>query len=412
MKIKWVGKNVLIWIIAILVSIPIISILPDHVDAKCTYVSGYTKKNGTRVSGYTRGCGKTSETINTKSYTPSYNDSNSYYGSSKIINLYKGKNFVGTTDSNKLVYVKGYYQKDGTYIRPHFRTHPNNYLNDNFSYFGISSLTPKQKYPQFIFSSDKDIAMKEKYLLYNLSDYSLNEKQLSILKSYTIALKEAESNKQKERSAISLGTQFYKDLNHDEYLAVSNTKFDLYGIFTLEDYLYNVVNSIVPNLRASIVDTQILETYAYLLSEARNDPTKLKIARNYGKNFYKIIGADSISIEKQLEMDELQTFDTTPNNASNWPITQLESIDVYSLANGEVRNYLIKVGASYEIVFNFNVILDSISYQTSLELLYGGSEYFLNSAFTEGIRFYTNQGLDNEEAKSQTIIDINVILSS
>lgn len=34
------------------------------------------------------------------------------------------------------VSVKGYYRKDGTYVRPHQRTRPNNTVTDNYSYRG------------------------------------------------------------------------------------------------------------------------------------------------------------------------------------------------------------------------------------------------------------------------------------
>ena len=31
------------------------------------------------------------------------------------------------------VYVNGYYRNDGTYVQPHYRTSPNNTVNDNWS---------------------------------------------------------------------------------------------------------------------------------------------------------------------------------------------------------------------------------------------------------------------------------------
>ncbi|MBN8825487.1 MULTISPECIES: hypothetical protein [unclassified Spirosoma] len=34
------------------------------------------------------------------------------------------------------VHVRGYYRKDGTYVRPHERTRPNNTVTDNYSYPG------------------------------------------------------------------------------------------------------------------------------------------------------------------------------------------------------------------------------------------------------------------------------------
>lgn len=409
----WFKKIIMFSISVLLISIVNLPVLPYKAEAKCTYVSGYTKKDGTRVSGYYRGCGSSNSTSSSDSFTTTYySDNNNYYGSSRIVNLYKGKNFVGKTDSDKLVYVKSYYRKDGTFVRPHYRTYPNSYLNDNFSYLGVSSLTPKEKYPNFIYSNDKNTALKEKYLLYNLLDYNLNDKQLATLKTYTNLLNEAETDKQKEQFAINVGTQFYKDIGYDETNAISSSKFDLTGAITLEDYLFNVANNINPLFKKTVGDIPVLETYATLLKEARNDPVKLNIAQKYGTKFYKLIGAPTWTIENQLEMDKLQPFDTVTNNNSLSPNTQLTSINDYSLSYNVVRNYLVGVGASHNIVFSFDVILDSISYQVDLELLYGGSEYFLNSSLTEGIKFYTKYGLSNEEAKNQTFKDINVILAS
>ncbi|MBA9088154.1 hypothetical protein FHR92_004650 [Fontibacillus solani] len=240
----------------------------------------------------------------------------------------------------------------------------------------------------------------------------MNDKQLSTLKTYTTALKEAESDKQKEQSALEIGIQFYKDLGYDETSAISSSKFDFTGVVTLEDYLYNVANSLNPLFKKTIGDIPILETYAILLKDAKDDPTKINIAQNYGTKFYKLIGATTWTIKDQLEMDKLQPFDTASSDTSLSPTTQLASISEYSLSYDVVRNYLISVGANYNIGFDFDVILGPISYQVDLELLYSGSEYFLNSALTEGIEFYTNHGLSKDEARYQTIKDINVILGS
>ena len=42
--------------------------------------------------------------------------------------------FVG--NSFALVSVRGYTRRDGTYVRPHFRTHPDGNPYNNFSYRG------------------------------------------------------------------------------------------------------------------------------------------------------------------------------------------------------------------------------------------------------------------------------------
>ncbi len=36
----------------------------------------------------------------------------------------------------KDVYVDGYYRNDGTYVKPHYMSSPNNTRNDNFSTYG------------------------------------------------------------------------------------------------------------------------------------------------------------------------------------------------------------------------------------------------------------------------------------
>ena len=40
----------------------------------------------------------------------------------------------------KDVKVSGYYRKDGTYVRAHYRTSPNSTVTDNYSYLGISKI--------------------------------------------------------------------------------------------------------------------------------------------------------------------------------------------------------------------------------------------------------------------------------
>lgn len=51
------------------------------------------------------------------------------------------------------VYVNGYYRKDGTYVRPHYRSAPNHTVNDNFStegninpYTGEPGTKPREPY--------------------------------------------------------------------------------------------------------------------------------------------------------------------------------------------------------------------------------------------------------------------------
>lgn len=69
----------------------------------CSWVDGYTRKDGTVVAGHTR-C--------KHNYSPSstYSTSGTSSGGAPCITSYCGP-----------VHVKGYYRKDGTYVRPYTR---------------------------------------------------------------------------------------------------------------------------------------------------------------------------------------------------------------------------------------------------------------------------------------------------
>ncbi|SET18678.1 hypothetical protein [[Clostridium] polysaccharolyticum] len=154
------------------------------INAKKTYVHSYYRKDGTYVHGYYRNSGGSSSSsgYSSSGYSSSssssssgsvdrsdslYNNSSSYDNTSSknnslvkkpsgstyksfkgtpvvnrnnTVNLYRNQTLVGTVPVDELVYVNGYYRKDGTYVRPHFRTYPNRYLSDNFSTYGLSTL--------------------------------------------------------------------------------------------------------------------------------------------------------------------------------------------------------------------------------------------------------------------------------
>ncbi|MEK4367222.1 MULTISPECIES: hypothetical protein [Paenibacillus] len=394
---------VIVFTIALL-SLLLDSISPRFAEAKCTYVSGYTKKNGTRVSGYYRGCGTTDNNSSYKPYVPTYTQDNNYFGLSNTVNLYKGNNYVGNAEIENLVYVNGYYRKDGTYVRPHYRTHPNNYINDNFSYLGISSLVPHTKYPSFIFNTNQDISLKESYLLYSLAEHNLNQSQLKTLKNYAENLNEVELNKELEQKSIIAGKQFYTSLGYDDTTAYNKTRFDLSGNLSIEDYLFNVTYNFNPSSKEVFGDFPMLETYAYLLNESRTDLNLREVTKKYGKRFYTFVGADNLTIENQIEMDLIQPFETNPSSIPLMPPTETKK--------QSIKSYLMSESTHHGIIFNSQVSFDIINYQNSLESLYNGSSSNFTFSLSEGIKFYTKHGLNVEGARNQTIKDINIILAS
>ncbi|MFH1231011.1 MAG: hypothetical protein V1709_05885 [Planctomycetota bacterium] len=81
---------------------------------KTVYVRGYYKKDGTYVGSYYRAPPTSNySSKNTPTYTPSVAENNSYYGEPSK-----------TTGRPKTVHVDGYYRKDGTYVKGHYRSTP------------------------------------------------------------------------------------------------------------------------------------------------------------------------------------------------------------------------------------------------------------------------------------------------
>ena len=116
------------------------------------WVNGYSRANGTYVSGHYRSTpGYSYSTSPSYSYTPSYptHRSSSSFGSSYTS---PGRSSSGYSSSSRdyvyrnpyaaspYVNVRGYSRHDGTFVAPHVRTSPNDTVTDNLSYRGYGTI--------------------------------------------------------------------------------------------------------------------------------------------------------------------------------------------------------------------------------------------------------------------------------
>jgi hypothetical protein len=90
--------------------------------AQAEWVNGYTRKNGTYVSGHYR------------SSTPSYGSS---LGSTSSSRDYVYRNPYAAFPSER---VSGYARRDGGTVMPYYRTPANNTITDNLSYRGFGTI--------------------------------------------------------------------------------------------------------------------------------------------------------------------------------------------------------------------------------------------------------------------------------
>ena len=128
-----------IFLIALAIALPVLFTSVSEAEAKRTYVNSYYKKDGTYVKGHYRNTSSGSTSSYSTYSSSSYPDSNKeLYKVGNLVNLYSGKNLITTKEASSLVFVQGYYRDNGIYVRPHFRTHANNFLTDNLSYNGLS----------------------------------------------------------------------------------------------------------------------------------------------------------------------------------------------------------------------------------------------------------------------------------
>ena len=99
-------------------------ILSSTIAAQAGWVNGYTRNDGTYVSGH-------------------YRSDFGSFGSSSSRD-YVHRNPYAAYPS---VHVHGYYRSSGTYVEPHMRTMPNWTVTDNLSYRGYGTIrVPRYSY--------------------------------------------------------------------------------------------------------------------------------------------------------------------------------------------------------------------------------------------------------------------------
>lgn len=123
----------------------LVFVTPVFAGGKSVNVKGYYRKNGTYVAPYTRSAPSSSGTYKSApTYKPKATYSPSSYSSS------------APSDSVK---VEGYYRKDGTYVRPHYRSKPDSDKSNNY---GKPSYQQQKEYkdssvlPTYKYDYDKD----------------------------------------------------------------------------------------------------------------------------------------------------------------------------------------------------------------------------------------------------------------
>lgn len=299
-------KSLLVFLSFILVFPLFLVFFGDDAEAKSTRVKGYYRKDGTYVKPHYRNYGGSSSSSGSSSFNYDFNlkpvKPTTKFSTTGIVSLYKGDTVVGQEQIDELVYVRGYYREDGTYVRPHFKTSPNQFIRDNFSYLGLSTLLPlEKKYPSFKYHADDEVASIEHYLYTSTINDAISTYNLRNLKDYAKNLNKSNS----EYSAKIYGSSFYNSMGYDYYFTEALIEFDKNGILTPEMYLYQILSSMgVKELtyeqKNNLIEyAKLLSSYSYMNS--------YKVIEE-GKEFYISIGLESGDIEKQVEMDLLQDF--------------------------------------------------------------------------------------------------------
>lgn len=305
-------KKRLLCILLVLICI-VTSLIPfQTVDAKRTWVNSYTRKDGTRVSGYYRNSGSTSGSNNTTTSTyskpvtnivPVTNEDKSVIFYKKCVNLYKNYDLIGKKAVDKLVYVKGYYDRYGNYIRPHYRIYPNQYKTDNFSYTGISTLKPlsvSKKY-KYSYSTNEDIKTIETYVLHNIENKVnfLDSDQADLIKVYAESL-------HNNTATFEFGKNVYKALEYGDIDSSFLSKFDINGILTSDLYLYSVLSNYSIVIKEDL--QWLFNYYVALLNLYSTKVVSYDKVKNFANQFYKIIGLPTSYIDEQVEMDLMQNL--------------------------------------------------------------------------------------------------------
>ncbi|ASA22714.1 hypothetical protein [Paenibacillus donghaensis] len=294
---------------------PMLLISPNNAQAK--YVKGYYRSNGTYVNGYYRSDTNSSYTPSNNyyrsdtnsSYTPSYEQSTQRSTSNYTVNLYKGNSYYKTVPSSNLVYIKGYYRTDGTFVRPHFRTHPNDFLTDNFSYLGLSTLKPLQSYSNFQYSDNPKIAVIENYLAYEVYEKSLSIEQLNDLKNYANLIYNENSGNSNILNTLDCGMKYYSSLGISNEIGLELSKFDINGKLTPSAYLSQILyqNNIYS---FGEEDFYFFKAYAFSLAGSKDilyGKYYSDRAKEIGKYLYQRVGLSDPTL--QIEMDLMQNFE-------------------------------------------------------------------------------------------------------
>lgn len=400
-------RKSLIFFMSFLITLPVLFTSVSDAEAERTYVKGYYRDDGTYVKGHYRDTGGGSSS----SYTGSKKEP---YKTGNLVNLYKGKYLITTKEANSLVFVQGYYRDNGVYVRPHFRTHANNFLKDNLSYNGLSSLLPiTSKYPSFTYSSEPTTASVERYLLSVVLPYSLNQKQVNNLKLYASKLA------QKDASSINYGKSFYNGLGFSSELAQSQADFDEDGLVNLDTYLYMVL---IQQGKFNLTDVQRneLETYKGSLKNAMEDNSKKSSARTNGLFFYKSLGMGFLLAYEQAEMDLLQNeiilSSESGNDSSTTTVEQNAFFDfsAYPYEVETFKKYIRAVLKTYSLKKDFTNSFSLAIYAITLYAYSDSIEYsFAKVAIQgDGLSFYKEIGLTEEAAKKQAEIDFNAIVAA
>jgi hypothetical protein len=380
-------KKILYFIIAFSLTIPLLFVATEEVEAKCHWVKGHYR-SGKWVSGYWRDCGNgDSDTNDAKSEFKS--------PSKNIVNLYKGTGYVGSSNANQLVFVEGYYRKDGTYVRPHYRTHENSFIVDNFSYKGISTLLPLEK-NKLTLNSNKTVAATELYLYSIVGNKQLSNIQIQDLKTYA---KELSSLKDKNLQEVKkLGIKFYQDLKFNSFFAEKQFEFDSKGNMGIEGFVYqSLIQMGVTNLtldQQSKLDEYITKLSELLINKGNNLSVKFA-----GENLYKLLGFSSYDSSFQSEMDILQV--------TNILISSRSPVDYE-----EIKAYLTYIAArDYDIKLSIDQFVKMLSYAFYLESAKKYPGWGLNDAIKKGDIYYNSLGLSEENINKQIKIDLDWILN-
>lgn len=120
------------------------------------------------------------------------------------------------------VNVRGYYRKDGTYVRPHVRTYPNNTVTDNYSYPG--NYNPNLEYNKpYNYNSDyntsksKRLPSKTNYNSYNNNTNSNNRSNYNYTSSESnYKNKFVNTKKVNIRSSPNTGNNIIGELSYGE----------------------------------------------------------------------------------------------------------------------------------------------------------------------------------------------------